>query len=446
MKVTAEKLLPGREKLLAARGTPKLGYGMEAQPEAEGVGSKLLRGGLRSAARIGESALGLPGDIASGVLGAGSYLTGGAIPNYEELQKELPISLPTSQNVREGVTKQLTGEYLEPQNKVEGFIDNVMGDIVSFMAPGKLLSKAKFLNPKVIKAAQFFLPSEGAGLTSAAKKSFASNFAGMATEELTGSKSLGAGAKMLTILGSNIKGGRASLNKLKDEKYSQVRQILDTEQPRVKATNINAMEQELWKLSENKVIGSKNEKVLKDLAKTLNRSHVADKIPVESAWSVRSSIREMMREGEIPKTLSKQVDKVVDGLTDVLNEYGTTNKAFGDALQGADALTQGLYAQSQITKNLKALGASEVIQSKAARYLLGLGSLKTIPAVAAGIGAAKVAGNASHYFDLVMSNTSVRKYLSEVYKQSFKENKAGTLKAIRNLEKAIKHVENKEIK
>lgn len=443
MKVIANKLLPDREKIFEAMGKKKLAYSQEAEPEPEGAGQKLLRGGLRTAARVGESALGLPGDIASGTLGLGSYLTGGAIPSYEEVQEALPVSLPTSQDIRQKVTQGLTGEYLEPQNKVENFIDNVVGDLVGFMAPGKILTKAKWLKGPALKAAQFLLPSEGAGLTAAARRSFASNLAGLATEEITGSKSLGAGAKALTILGSNLYGGRGAIEKLKDQKYATVRDILDKEKPVIKAPQIRELEQELWKASETKLIGSDSKKSLQDLAKSLEATMFYQNAPVETLWNVRTSLRDEMRNGKLDH-VKPQAYKVEKELTNLLNEYGSENKLFGQALSEGDALTQGLYASSGITRALDKYSVQDVVESKMAKLILGIGGVKTIPMTAAGLVARKAAKEASKAFDLVTSNTVVRKYLTDTYRAAFNENKAATIKAARNLDRAIRHIEKKE--
>src|SRR6185369_6976858 len=98
------------------------------------LGGAALRTGLRTAARIGEAAVGLPGDIAQAALGAANYVSGGAVPTYGQVQEKLPISLPTSENVKQFQEK-ATGEYLKPQGENEQTWDDFVGLVTQLAIP-----------------------------------------------------------------------------------------------------------------------------------------------------------------------------------------------------------------------------------------------------------------------------------------------------------------------
>lgn len=143
----------------------------------------LPRQALQYAARLGEGALGLPGDIAAGALGLGnmaySAVTGkeGPLPArlglpaskkgdvyqalkniyvgdtdkaYEEFNKEIPeeersqgLYLPTSSDIRKHVTQGLTGKALEPQGGVEEFIGDVAGVVPALFNPAGAATKVE---------------------------------------------------------------------------------------------------------------------------------------------------------------------------------------------------------------------------------------------------------------------------------------------------------------
>jgi hypothetical protein len=150
-----------------------------------------VRTGLRTAARAGEAALGLPGDIAS----TGLSLLNKAVnvPHLETIQGVLP----TSSNIKENVTKRLTGEYLEPQTKGEELYDDIVSDIASLMLPigGKIPFKR------------------------AIGTALGGNLAGFLTKKITGSEIAGEGVKIGTMLLGSSAGGRRALTKQMKKSY-----------------------------------------------------------------------------------------------------------------------------------------------------------------------------------------------------------------------------------
>ncbi len=122
------------------------------------MGEENRRFSTRTAARIGETLVGLPGDIrdASKALGGwlgekGRWLIGKEPltdeqraeieeqlkPATYDLVGRLVEALPTSSDLREGVTRRFTDDWLEPQNRWEEFADNVASDFAALAIPIK---------------------------------------------------------------------------------------------------------------------------------------------------------------------------------------------------------------------------------------------------------------------------------------------------------------------
>jgi hypothetical protein len=111
------------------------------KPKQRGVFAGGIRHVARTGARIAEAAVGIPGDLLS--LG---------VHEIEKLSKK-PASgksiLPTSQDLREKVTKKLTGKYLESESSHERLSDEIFQDAALFFTPGKVGKLPKYA--KILK-------------------------------------------------------------------------------------------------------------------------------------------------------------------------------------------------------------------------------------------------------------------------------------------------------
>ena len=97
-------------------------------------GKEGLRDLGRTGARVAENIIGTPGDLATLLLGAGNYATGGSIPTYGQVQEKLPFSLPTTSQTRE-FGKELTGGILEPQSSGEALWDDIVSGFTNLALP-----------------------------------------------------------------------------------------------------------------------------------------------------------------------------------------------------------------------------------------------------------------------------------------------------------------------
>jgi len=179
----------------------------EKNEPSESIFGTTARTVARTGARALETAAGLPGDISEGVLGLLGAAEKGifgtetipkkvdvtfgklgtlnkAIEFFTGEKSPLPetISPPTSDQIREYVSKPIGGKYLEPQAEWEKVSDAVVQDLVPLLVPVK--GKVPF--------------------TRALKVSGLGNLASWATKKLGGGEKEGAIAKLGTTLLTTI--------------------------------------------------------------------------------------------------------------------------------------------------------------------------------------------------------------------------------------------------
>ena len=176
----------------------------------------------QTGASVASALAGLPGDIAGGALGLTKYATSGATPSYGEVQEKLPISLPTSEQVRGGINR-ATGGYTEAQTPGEQTWDNIVQTatnlLVPFPTPGKLKAA-----PGIVKGAIKGLTRESAvkGLKTAGRAAAIAGV-GEGAKELAHSLGAEEGGQALAKLGTmgvaSLFGGRRALAKKMGEGY-----------------------------------------------------------------------------------------------------------------------------------------------------------------------------------------------------------------------------------
>lgn len=67
---------------------------------------------------------------------------------YEEYEEQRPgLKFPTSEKIRETITKPLSGEYFEPKDKDQKFYQDTVQDIVRMFAPGSSANRFTRLSP-----------------------------------------------------------------------------------------------------------------------------------------------------------------------------------------------------------------------------------------------------------------------------------------------------------
>lgn len=414
--------------------------------ENEGIGGFIGRNIARSGARAGEALLGLPGDVLGGINSAVEYGLGIKTP-YSRFQEHTGFApIPTSENIRENVTKKLTGERLEPQGAEERFADEVVKDLTTLMAPGKIASKGI---KGISKFASYFAGPEF-GLGKQAARAAGSNLAKLLAEEVTGSELAGGVAKLGTIALTSLPNFKEALGKRAEELYAKKDAILAKEKPYVQPKEVSEEMNKLAKWTQSGLgedVEAKDQ-IFKSIKK-LDNQIKNQGISVQDLLEARADIREKLRMDEftgkaIPKAI--ELEKTINN---EIQKYGSKNKPFIDALNEADALYAGKMANSAINDYANQLLDPKKITSNIGKILLfgGAGvaaAPKAVLGALAGFGIAKGVGKSHEYIKMIKSNAPVRKYLKQVAQAALKQDKGGFITGAKNLDRLLKRQEERD--
>lgn len=318
----------------------------------------------RVLARAGESALGFFGDLRDFSQFAGEWLGEkarsalGKPPLTDEQKQQireelkpgkynligrLNEALPTSKDVREGVTKRLTGEHLEPQSENEAIGDSFVQDAVTLFLPGPK-GKAAFAKAMGISAG--------------------ANLAHKGVKELGGSETQQEYAKagtmlLLSLFGRN--GFRGAQNHVNDL-YQKAEKLL----PPGATADATKLTKNLTDLRNKMTKGTvaPSEKFVIDEIDAVLGKVKNGQIPVDEAWASTRSINEKLQnivfntQEKAGKARARKLAKQINSdLNEVIADYGKTNpkfyKAFSEAQQGFGALGQSKTVSNFISKHAK---------------------------------------------------------------------------------------------
>lgn len=295
----------------------------------------LGRGAARTASRVGEQIAGFPGDIFSLINDyiarpTTEFLTGQEGVPYEETY--LGKALPATEKHREATTKAF-GTFVEPQNKIEGFIDNIAQDATSLAFP---LSKGT----KIIK-----------GAASALAKSVGANMIGETVKDLTADEKKGAygklGSLFLLSLFDKPKAAKA---------VGEMYKPLQEQVTRLSPVSARSLENNLLNLKNKMQKGTiaPSEKFIIDEVDAILPKIVEGKISPEELWAVKRSLNEKLSKVlyDIPEKATQQrARKLASGiqheLADTLKETAKQDPKFYKDLRSVDQAF-GIIAKSNL--------------------------------------------------------------------------------------------------
>lgn len=401
----------------------------------------VTRGLARTAARAGEAALGVPGDIASGLLSLGN------LAYNKTTGEKSPLSgasdyLPTSKNIKEYGTKNiekalLPKDYLEPQGEGEELADTIISDFTSILMP---VGGAIGLAGKGGKLAK-------GAVKSAALSSGLGNVAGFLTKNITGSEGAGEGVKAGTMLLTSLVGAPRMINKAQ-EMYEKAKGLApETAQVTTKPIGdaLNKIDKLLVGQKENKG-GKALKSFIESEAHTLANSSSAS---VDDIIRFKQGFNKYIRENPALKDVSDATKQLREGINQVIDTYGKTNPSFLNTYRSADQLySEALKSnkiQDFIANSTKKI-ASKGLKTKGVLQLLGLGSYaaKALPALgAAGVLGAVTYPVAEIYKRIpgLLQKPAVRRYYAQTLQQAAKGSRPGVIKAVMQLDKAMEKEE-----
>lgn len=383
----------------------------------------LLRNVGRVTARSAEAIAGLPGDILSAGLGAGNYITGGIIPTYESLQEKFPKvpTLPTSSQLRQTVTKGLTGESLEPQTPTEESFDTLVQDVATLALP--LKGRIPF--------------------KSAIGKALAGNAASWLTKELGGSETAQAGAKLGILTVAGLAGGRRALKKQMTQSYKKAEEL--SKGALVSAKNLSDETKALLgKVSKGH--GTEAKELVKGPLKSIEKHIKGGKISVSDAWELKRDINDIIYDPTTTKQSRKLLREAIAPLNKTIAQYGVSNPEFAKNFTFAEDIFRGLNERSVINQFLqKHVTIQGALKNPLTKVLVGyhFGGLPAIGAATGAIGSGLAFREGVQAIEFLFKSPAAQKYYTDLLKASATQNVAAAKRSAANLDKAAAQYEKK---
>jgi len=391
---------------------------IEDSAPQETLVKKVGRNIARGATRASEAALGLPGDITSGLLGLANKGIEKFTGKPSQMIQDVRESLPTSQYIRENVTSKIINPKVsEPQGKIEQFVDDLIGDMVSLAAP----IKGKSLSPL---------------------STFSRAFAGNISKEAATALGIGEGGQEIAKIGAmtlaGFPGTRRSILKAKDSSYKVAEQLADT------AKDINANElvkdvqsviKEVRKrdLPGSKFIQDRALGILKHVKKTKKGL----KISVKDAWNAKKDLNKYFKT-DIPVGSQEYLKNLVCITKEAVKKFD--NPEFLQNFNFAEEIETALNNRSRIGNFLeKHVSIDSLKKNPLAKSLLLGGVVKyggagtAAQAIAGSVGARE----AARVIDLLRESPEAQRIYGTILSDSLLHNSKNLARDIPKLEEAL---------
>lgn len=368
----------------------------EEQTQEETPLGTIGRGIVRTGSRIGEALATNLGDIASTGLGAANYLTGGAVPTYEDIQKKLPISPPTSAQAQE-FSEKATGGYTAPQGEAEKFIDNVVSTATKLIGGAGIphLTKAlsAIFSPKNAAAvAKLVLPFAGVSWQKGLGLSLAGETGAKTAETLGAGPTGQLASKFAFMLAAQSPFIKNSATSAMQKAYSQ-----SDAAAAGKNINIGSTNRQLRNLYKDVVNGaSPNKEIVKgiigDTTEALERAATSpsgnalaprtqtglDKLlrlkKDVNEWYTKADRPQVRGEKHLPVGSRKYIADLNRIISEPINEYAKSHPEFGKPYALAEDLYRGIKDVDFINKWIDKHSSTSLSFKTFAPKLLTLGA------------------------------------------------------------------------
>lgn len=383
----------------------------------------------RTAARIGETISGLPGDVKelfnNIMIGVPEYFAGEELPRWRQMVEGTPdgtiggfgLGEPTSEEVREGITKELTGEELEPQNEYERFGDEIAKDFATLALPVKgRVPFARALGSSILansgaEIAKPFVGEKGAALTKMGL---------LFTSGLLGQEGGGARQYIRNLykdMEKSVPEGAAVNATNLEKKLSQIESVLKKGDPG-DASKVQSFQK----------INAIRDKIQ------------SGQINVDEALALTQSTNESIYGLGDLKRGQNQLYNIRDALHKTVGEYGAENKDFIGKWKSANEA----YAATETSRKVgnwikKNIRPKDYIYAASA---LGLeGYLTGLPRTAATLGGVAGLGATAYTAEVlkrIAQSPALRTHYLNVVKNSLNQNTPSFLRAMRQLDDGLK--------
>jgi hypothetical protein len=401
----------------------------QEQPDQSTL-SPTKRTALAAPVRAAEAFGGKYGDLLdfakSGIISAFEGITGKEEPIFRKfVNRDIPgATFPTSENLR-GITKELTGEQLEPQSEDEKTLHELFGDIGSLFDPKRQANK-------------WLVPIGQAIAGQGTKK---------AVEALEGSEGEQGIAKIgATLLIDLATRGNAAKHTGQLYKNAQAVQpknaIVDF------SKGLNRFDDQLSRLEKGFNTPNKAQ-ILSPLRQIYDKA-ASGGIALDDLIEARRNINELRRQPalrELAKSDKKLVraglNEIDHSLNEAINDYGKQHAPeWLKAYRTANESARGLAASEEI-KDFVKNNVKNPLLAGPAGILFGIGSAFPF-GTASAIGATLATAQTAMLTQRVMQNPTLRKYYLEVVSESLAGNAAAANRAFKNLNEGVEKVQHSE--
>lgn len=422
-------------------------YNARSKPQRD-VPKEISRHVGRTGARIGETILGLPGDISNVGTAAASWLGGwlgdkarsllGKEPltaeqkdNIKEetrsgdwdLLAQLTESLPTSTSLKENVTRKYTGNYLEPQNDFERFSDEVASDFASLLIPVK--GKIPFARA----LGQSVLANAGGELSGAFFGEDAKNYTKIGLLFASG------------LIGQKGGGVKKYINNLYDDMRSEI-------QPGA-TVSASSLEKQLNNIESSLMKGdptAASKQPVFQKIKAIRNKISGGEIAVDELIELTKDTNEVIFSGKDIVRKGNKIYDVRESLQKSTQQYGSQNASFLDKWKDANQAYAATEASRKVGNWVK-----QNIKPKDYAYAAGALGLEGLaigaPAALGTVGAgAALAGTAytAEILKRISQSSALRTYYTNVINNALKQNKASFVRSMKQLDKGIEKSFEKE--
>ena len=402
----------------------KTDWSKYAAPEESGFLNESVRHVARTASRIGETLVGMPGDVINMVEWLGSKLPKGPKflerePNFiEKAGKTFLKSFPTSSDIKKK-SSELTNGFTDPQSAAEEFGDSIV-ELSSSLLVGKDPSKIK-------------------NLLSAAAKASGAKGASKVSEKLGAGEGGQFASEIGTLWLMGLKNQKMA-DRFVGDKFKKAKALIP-KKAMVNTSNLTSRLESLEnELSKGISTPSKNE--IKSAISELKSKVSGGSYPAQDLVESYHNINERMNSkglfGDLDKTEKKNLQfrygKLKDVISKEINEYGKRNpkflKEWREANEGyatiQDSKKFTRFLESHIGKLPRRIAEGIVIEA-----FLGH------PQLASGTAASFVGIKTGEVLYRVAKSPTLRSHYINVVKSAGEENLPAMIRSLSKLEAGL---------
>ncbi len=443
---------------------------------------ELGRGTKRTAARVFEGIAGGTGGLVSSILNIPSFVSGGRIPSYDEVYKlaqeryekmsdlektvfNKPQRIPTAEDVREHVTKPLTGNELEPESEGEQEYDKYAELIGSLLSGNALKGAAALGNVKSLGAAGEVAKGAGKALLRATGLATAGTGAAKTAEYLGASPAAQEVAKIgAIILTDAIPGGRKFLENKAKQAYKVVDSIPETVP--IEAPHLEQYTDKLKKYVESGLETTSKGEMAKVVSRTQRALKAGKKqvwepgkgvvdrtfTPIKEVAQIERDINNLLRDHTISNQSKALLGKMKDSIEPALTDFASKNPEWGTAYNDSKDIWRGLNQRSFINKFLNQNKNVELKMTTQLGKDLLFGALLENPikvggkltAIATAKTIGKGLGKGVEFFEFLKNSKNAQAHYWEALGAAAENNKAAFLRSALRFDKDARDYESRE--